>query len=628
MYVCEAKKPSSPTTTTVTATAISEKFRDRTATIGENDMDQSIINGLSALDGSHRYKRELDHRIFVNRSLHLENIKFYGFDMDYTLAEYKSPQYEQLGFDLVKERLVSMGYPKEIMQFEYDPSFPIRGLWFDTLYGNLLKVDAYGNILVCVHGFEFLKHSQVYELYPNKFLKLDESRVYVLNTLFNLPETYLLACLVDFFTNSSEYTEDRTGVKAGELFMSFNSIFQDVRRAVDWVHIQGDLKKRTVENLDYYVKKDPRLPMVLARIRESGAKVFLLTNSDYNFSNKIMTYIFDFPHGAKPDEPHRDWKTYFDVIVVDARKPLFFGEGTILRQVDTETGALKIGTHMGPLQPGQVYSGGSCEVFTNFINAKGKDVLYIGDHIFGDILKSKKIRGWRTFLVVPELVQELHVWTDKCQFFAELQQLDCQLGEMYKNLDSSNKEKPDISKLRASIRDVTHKMDMAYGMMGSLFRSGSRQTFFSSQVVRYADLYAATFLNFIYYPFSYMFRAPAMLLPHESTVAHEQRYQIEAPIVQRARPTKADATGASGSHVPPTSTDNGAPVAKEVEKETETTSTEEKTVTVPHTRPSTPRTVTHTHDEDYSEEESDPNNKSDAENAEDGDGKEARKTTK
>ncbi|XP_073833133.1 5' nucleotidase B isoform X1 [Musca autumnalis] len=566
--------------------------------------------------------------IFVNRSLHLENIKFYGFDMDYTLAEYKSPQYEQLGFDLVKERLVSMGYPKEIMQFEYDPSFPIRGLWFDTLYGNLLKVDAYGNILVCVHGFEFLKHSQVYELYPNKFLKLDESRVYVLNTLFNLPETYLLACLVDFFTNSSEYTEDRTGVKAGELFMSFNSIFQDVRRAVDWVHIQGDLKKRTVENLDYYVKKDPRLPMVLARIRESGAKVFLLTNSDYNFSNKIMTYIFDFPHGAKPDEPHRDWKTYFDVIVVDARKPLFFGEGTILRQVDTETGALKIGTHMGPLQPGQVYSGGSCEVFTNFINAKGKDVLYIGDHIFGDILKSKKIRGWRTFLVVPELVQELHVWTDKCQFFAELQQLDCQLGEMYKNLDSSNKEKPDISKLRASIRDVTHKMDMAYGMMGSLFRSGSRQTFFSSQVVRYADLYAATFLNFIYYPFSYMFRAPAMLLPHESTVAHEQRYQIEAPIVQRARPTKADATGASGSHVPPTSTDNGAPVAKEVEKETETTSTEEKTVTVPHTRPSTPRTVTHTHDEDYSEEESDPNNKSDAENAEDGDGKEARKTTK
>lgn len=32
-----------------------------------------------------------------------------------------------------------------------------RGLVFDTMYGNLLKVDAYGNILVCVHGFIFLR---------------------------------------------------------------------------------------------------------------------------------------------------------------------------------------------------------------------------------------------------------------------------------------------------------------------------------------------------------------------------------------------------------------------------------------------------------------------------------------
>lgn len=81
---------------------------------------------------------------------------------------------------------------------------------------------------------------------------------------------------------------------------------------------------------------------------------------------------------------------------------------------------------------GEVYSGGSCDVFTELIGAKGKDVLYVGDHIFGDILKSKKIRGWRTFLIVPELVQELHVWTDKCQLFAELQSLDVMLGEMYK----------------------------------------------------------------------------------------------------------------------------------------------------------------------------------------------------
>ncbi|KAI4460208.1 nucleotidase domain-containing [Holotrichia oblita] len=492
------------------------------------------------------------------------------FNYSYFLDEYISPEYEKLGFNLVKERMVGIGYPQEILEFEYDPSFAVRGLWFDAVYGNLLKVDAYGNILVCVHGFEFLKHSQVYELYPNKFLKLDESRVYVLNTLFNLPETYLLACLVDFFSNSPQYAKTLNGVKCGELFMSFKSIFQDVRSAVDWVHLHGDLKKKTVENLQQYVRKDERLPMFLARLRESGAKTFLLTNSDYNFTDHIMTYLFDFPHGAKPEDPHRNWKTYFDTIVVDARKPLFFGEGTILRQVDTATGVLRVGIHTGPLQREQVYSGGSCDVFTELIGAKGKDVLYVGDHIFGDILRSKKISGWRTFLIIPELVRELHVWTDKCQLFEELQQLDVKLGEMY-----NTKEKPDISKVRASIRDVTHKMDMSYGMMGSLFRSGSRQTFFSSQVVRYADLYAATHLNLLYYPFSYMFRAPAMLLPHESTVAHEQRFILESPKLSQSEDFS----------------DHPQPRFERAQS------------LIPHVRPETPRSVTHNHDEDFSEDE-------------------------
>ncbi|KAF5286386.1 hypothetical protein FQA39_LY16306 [Lamprigera yunnana] len=554
--------------------------------VSENDFE-SYMEGIHINETSWIDERELSHRIFVNRSLHLENIKFYGFDMDYTLAEYKSPQYERLGFDLVKERMVSIGYPQEILQFEYDPSFPVRGLWFDSQYGNLLKVDAYGNILVCVHGFRFLKHSQVYELYPNKFLTLDESRVYVLNTLFNLPETYLLACLVDFFTNSPEYTETKKGVKCGELFMSYESISQDVRSAVDWVHGQGDLKKRTIENLDEYVKKDDRLPMFLTRLRQSGAKTFLLTNSDYNFTDKIMTYLFDLPHGPKATDPHRNWKTYFDTIVVDARKPLFFGKGTILRQVDISTGALKVGIHTGPFLKDHVYSGGSCDVFTEFIRAKGKDVLYVGDHIFGDILKSKKIRGWRTFLIIPELVRELHVWTDKCQLFEELQSLDIELGDMYKNLDSSTMEKPDISKLRSAIRDVTHKMDMSYGMMGSLFRSGSRQTFFSSQVVRYADLYAATHLNLIYYPFSYMFRAPAMLLPHESTVTHEQLFVLESPSTARTQKALS------------------APCEHNSESyEIQSKSLERSNSQIPHVRPVTPSSVTHNHDEDFFDDES------------------------
>ena len=103
-----------------------------------------------------KYRREPEKRVFVNRSLQMQKIKYIGFDMDYTLAEYQSAAYEQLAFDHILARLVAVGYPEEIRAFTYDPRFPVRGLWFDLEFGNLLKVDAYGNILLGVHGFRFL----------------------------------------------------------------------------------------------------------------------------------------------------------------------------------------------------------------------------------------------------------------------------------------------------------------------------------------------------------------------------------------------------------------------------------------------------------------------------------------
>ncbi|XP_055280719.1 cytosolic purine 5'-nucleotidase [Moschus berezovskii] len=539
-----------------------------------------------------KYRREAYHRVFVNRSLAMEKIKCFGFDMDYTLAVYKSPEYESLGFELTVERLVSIGYPQELLSFAYDSTFPTRGLVFDTLYGNLLKVDAYGNLLVCAHGFNFIRGSQVAaqkrpetrEQYPNKFIQRDDTeRFYILNTLFNLPETYLLACLVDFFTNCPRYTSCETGFKDGDLFMSYRSMFQDVRDAVDWVHYKGSLKEKTVENLEKYVVKDGKLPLLLSRMKEVG-KVFLATNSDYKYTDKIMTYLFDFPHGPKPGSSHRPWQSYFDLILVDARKPLFFGEGTVLRQVDTKTGKLKIGTYTGPLQHGIVYSGGSSDTICDLLGAKGKDILYIGDHIFGDILKSKKRQGWRTFLVIPELAQELHVWTDKSSLFEELQSLDIFLAELYKHLDSSSNERPDISSIQRRIKKVTHDMDMCYGMMGSLFRSGSRQTLFASQVMRYADLYAASFINLLYYPFSYLFRAAHVLMPHESTVEHTHVdiNEMESPLATRNR----------------TSVD-----FKDTDYKRHQLTRSISEIKPPNLFPLAPQEITHCHDEDDDEEE-------------------------
>uniref|UniRef100_A0A6G1S7J8 Cytosolic purine 5'-nucleotidase n=1 Tax=Aceria tosichella TaxID=561515 RepID=A0A6G1S7J8_9ACAR len=507
----------------------SETFKNGNLKVKVDDQDDEA--GYSLLDplaGGKKYYRSSHHRIFVNRSLSLEKIKYFGFDMDYTLAEYRSPDFEGLSYRLAVKKLVDMGYPKELSDTNYDPSFPLRGLLLDSLYGNFLKVDAYGNILVCVHGFKFLKTSEIFNIYPNKFVQMNESRIYVMNTLFNQPETCVLAQVIDYFSTNEEFDRSSPyGVKDNKanLFMPFKSMFQDVRNAFDQIHADGSLKQETVDNLEKYVMRDEKIPSLFDRMRENGKKVFLLTNSGYKYTNQIMTYLFSLPSCNS-----RNWTSYFDYIIVDARKPLFFGEGTILRQVDSKTGALRIGTHIedfcGPLQPDQIFSGGNCDTLTKLMGARGRDVLYVGDHIYGDILRSKKIRGWRTFLVVPELQRELEVWSEKRHLFQRLSELDVRLGDIYKNLDSSCRENPDISHVKSQIRSTIHELDMSYGSLGSIFRCGSRQTHFASQIARYADLYASTVSNLYYYPFSYFFRSPSALMPHESTVLPPQKASL------------------------------------------------------------------------------------------------------
>ncbi|KAK5878827.1 hypothetical protein CesoFtcFv8_024202 [Champsocephalus esox] len=127
-------------------------------------------------------------------------------------------------------------------------------------------------------------------------------------------------------------------------------------------------------------------------------------------------------------------------------------------------------------------------------------------------------KGWKTFLIVPELNKELLIWDKKQSMFEELKRLDFFLAELYKHLDGCSQECPDIIAIQTRMKVLTHRMDMSYGQMGSLLRSGSSQMLFASQMLRYADLYSATCLNLLHYPFNYHFMAPPVLMPHESAL--------------------------------------------------------------------------------------------------------------
>lgn len=101
----------------------------------------------------------------------MEKIKCFGFDMDYIFVVYKFLEYEFFGFEFIVERLVFIGYFQELFSFVYDFIFFIRGFVFDILYGNFLKVDVYGNFLVCVYGFNFIRGLEIREQYLNKFIQ-------------------------------------------------------------------------------------------------------------------------------------------------------------------------------------------------------------------------------------------------------------------------------------------------------------------------------------------------------------------------------------------------------------------------------------------------------------------------
>src|SRR3954451_20008695 len=62
----------------------------------------------------------------------------------------------------------------------------------------------------------------------------------------------------------------------------------------------------------------------------------------------------------------------------------------------------------GPFLRGRIYQGGNVQEFQDRAGvSQGERVLYIGDHIYGDMLRAKKSSVWRTAMILQELEDEL-----------------------------------------------------------------------------------------------------------------------------------------------------------------------------------------------------------------------------
>ncbi|KAK8967837.1 hypothetical protein KSP40_PGU009647 [Platanthera guangdongensis] len=367
---------------------------------------------------------ELVNRIFCNRSLNMKSIVAVGFDMDYTLAQYKPETFEAMAYEgTVKKLVTKLGYPTEMLNWRFDWEYMVRGLVLDKKRGNILKMDRHKYVKVAYHGFKEMPKEDKSKTYGHTLIRdaFDEPEYALLDTLFSLAEAYLFAQLVDMKDNyPGKFTRE----------IDYVHMYKDVRAAVDMCHRDGTLKKMVAQNPGKYINEDLSIVPMVKMLRESGRSVFLVTNSLWDYTNVVMNFLCG-DNILEAGLPCKyDWIENFDLVITGSSKPGFFLEENRanLFQIDPESGMLQ-NTDNGLLIPrigvtlqepsskelkgGKVFQGGNVAHLHKLLGiASSSQVLYVGDHIYGDILRSKKVLGWRTMLVVPELEKEVQLLSE------------------------------------------------------------------------------------------------------------------------------------------------------------------------------------------------------------------------
>ncbi|CAL9125733.1 unnamed protein product [Musa acuminata var. zebrina] len=494
-------------------------------------------------------------RIFCNRSLNMKNIIAVGFDMDYTLAQYKPETFESMAYDgTVKKLVYNLGYPHEILEWTFDSKYMVRGLVLDKKRGNILKMDRHKYVKVAYHGFREMSKEEKVSTYGNTLVRdsFDEPDYALIDTLFSLAEAYLFAQLVDFMDkNPAKFT---SGV-------DYIRMYKDVRAAVDLCHRDGTLKQMVAKDPGRYINEDLSIVPMLRMLRDSGRSTFLVTNSLWDYTNVVMNYLCgncnsNCDSAGCDSAGNYEWLQNFDVVITGSSKPSFFHEENRanLFEVESETGMLlntdngtlvpQVGSTSPRLPPNhlkkacRVFQGGNVAHLHKLLSiASSSQVLYVGDHIYGDILRSKKVLGWRTMLVVPELEQEVELLCRSREMRKKLRQLRLErdlVEDKIHHLKWSLKFDILDANEEQSLSSELHKLELQreqvrclhqdaqrehhqkfHKVWGQLMKTGYQNSRFAHQVERFACLYTSQVTNLSLYSPDKYYRPSEDFMPHE-----------------------------------------------------------------------------------------------------------------
>lgn len=473
-------------------------------------------------------------RVYANRNLQFGAVQWIGFDMDYTLAIYRQEAMDALSVQLTAERLVQRGYPDFLINLNFDTRFPIRGLLVDKQLGNILKLDRHKAVHLGFHGTRKLSKEEIIDLYHAEKLRLESERFHWIDTLFALCEVTSYAAII---TALEERGHD----------FDPNQLFHDVRAAIDQAHAEGAVYRHVTSDLEKYVEYDPLLPKTLHKLRSSGKRLFVLTNSPYHYTNSIMSYLL------QSDKSHyQTWTQYFDVIVCSSKKPLWFKNlkptealPFMRRSPDLAPELPAVEVEDGPFERGVIYEGGCLQTFESRLKLGRSTVLYVGDHIYGDILRSKKDSNWRTALIVQELDQEIRAlvatdglrirrrqlaearpfFEDELRYYgakfkksARASSLQTQEERLTRELAKRHidRVRSELSQLEAEYELIEAQINQEFHpYWGSLLKEMNGLSIFGKQVNLYADIYMRRVSCLGIYSPTQFFRSPHDLMPHE-----------------------------------------------------------------------------------------------------------------
>ena len=450
--------------------------------------------------------------VFVNRTLNMKKIKLIGFDMDYTLVAYNVEAFEGLIYSLAQKRMVEVfGYPEKVMDLEFDFNSAIVGLIIDKRNGYMLQLSRYNKVKSSRFGTEEVPFAVQNKIYENRAIDIRDSDFISLDTSFAISHGVLFSQLVQL-------------KKEGVSLPDFYKLESDVLEAIDSLHKDDTLKSELRKDFSAYVIKDPKVGSMLERFKDAGKKLMLITNSDYAYSRSLLDYALT-PFLKK----HSRWQDVFDIVITLADKPKFFEQKGRFLNIDLESGLMS--NHEGPVTEG-LYQGGCSWELQKDLGLAGSEILYLGDHIYGDVVSIKKQCGWRTALVLGDLESEMeglrksqHVqesidslMEEKEEFEEKINQIDIkryegeaanrvELDKLYKRIDGLNSK---ISDLIAQYRTFF----IPY--WGEILRAGSEESRYAEQVEKYACIYMTRVSDLYDHSPRTYFRPKKRILPHEA----------------------------------------------------------------------------------------------------------------